>query len=70
MIMFISMIDTQYWKSNNVCNTRKIKKKLKIFVSFNIVDLLHFSLEFLDPPIKINSPPKSKVSDTPQEIYF
>ena len=49
-IIFISMFDMQYWNSIDVCNTWKIKEKLKILVWFNIVDLLHFSSKFPDPP--------------------
>ena len=29
IIMFIRICDLQYWKINNICNTWKIKKKLK-----------------------------------------
>ena len=38
IIMFIRMFDVQYWKSNNICNTWKIKKgKTK---NLNVVYLL------------------------------
>ena len=38
IIMFIGMFDVQYWKSNNICNTWKIKKgKTK---NLNVVYLL------------------------------
>ena len=32
IIMFITICDVQYWKSNSICNTWKIKEKLKILM--------------------------------------
>ena len=53
IIMFIGMFDVQYWKSNNICNTWKIKKgKIK---NLNLVYLLKhingFSKIFNTPPL-------------------
>ena len=72
-IIFIRMFDMQYWNSIDVCNTWKIEEKLKILVWFNIVDLLHFSSKFPDPP-KIRNmkiPVQYENFPTlPQHIFF
>ena len=43
IIMFIRMCAVQYWKSNNICNTWKIKEKLTILMTCDVLfkALLH-----------------------------
>ena len=37
IIMFISMFDIQYWKCSSICNTLKIRKKVKILDSLKCI---------------------------------
>ena len=39
--MFIRMCDVQYWKSNNICNTWKIKEKLKILITCDALPFIN-----------------------------
>ena len=39
--MFIRMFDVQYWKSNNICNTWKIKEKLKILMTCDALPFIN-----------------------------
>ena len=43
IIMFIRMCAVQYWKSNNICNSWKIKEKLTILMTCDVLfkALLH-----------------------------
>ena len=43
IITFISMLDMQYWKCNNIWYTQKIEEKLKILI------LLHYYCKILTP---------------------
>ena len=53
--MFIRMCDVQYWKSNNIWNTWKIKEKLKISVTCH-------ELSFINTWQKILKPQKKRFS--------
>ena len=51
--MFIRMCDAQYWKSNNICNTWKIKEKLKILMTCNDLSFINTTQKTLKPSKKM-----------------
>ena len=51
--MFIRMCDVQYWKTNNICNTWKIKKKLKILMTCNDLSFINTTQKTLKPSKKM-----------------
>ena len=53
IIMFIRMCDVQYWKSNNIWNTWKIKKKLKISVTCHDLSFINTLQKPLKPSKKM-----------------
>ena len=49
IIVFIRMCDAPCWKSNNICNTWKIKEKLKILMSCNDLFFINTTKKTLKP---------------------
>ena len=78
IIMFIRMFDVQCWKSNNICNTWKIKKgKTKdlnmVYFLKRINELcnFNFSCKITWPsPQQYTSPTKIKISDPPAKTFL
>ena len=49
IIVFIRMCDAPCWKSKNICNTWKIKEKLKILMSCNDLFFINTTKKTLKP---------------------
>ena len=49
IIVFIRMCDAPCWESNNICNTWKIKEKLKILMSCNDLFFINTTKKTLKP---------------------
>ena len=53
IFMYIRMCDVQYWKSNNICNTWKIKEKLKILITCDDLSFINTTQKTLKPSQKL-----------------
>ena len=52
-LLFIRMCDVQYWKSNNIFYTWKIKEKLKILITCDDLSLINTTQKTLKPSQKM-----------------
>ena len=58
IIVFIRMCDAPCWKSNNICNTWKIKEKLKILRTCDNLSFINTTQKILKPSPKNVSIPR------------
>ena len=58
IIVFIRMCDAPCWKSNNICNTWKIKEKLKILMTCDDLSFINTTQKILKPSPKNVSIPR------------
>ena len=52
IVMCIWVCDVQYWKSNNICNTWKIKEKLQILMTCDDLSFINNTQKTLKPSKK------------------